>query len=222
MDNYNKIKDKCIELNIDFNQFFILKSLHDNAEDDYDLIKNNLVKNDHKFNLDIEYLCKIQYICIARDKLQLSFIDVIKQQILLGFNDLIINKDKLKGVFDDVENVQSFCSRMYEKFPRLVIPTSKKQLRSGETEFNEKLNRFIESHNFSLETIEKAFDLYIARGIQAKWEYFQTAGFFVYKKIEKGSETSALESYCEEAKDIRAEDMIITISGQISIFDKRL
>jgi len=222
VEEYKQIKDKCVELDVDFNQFFTLKSLHDNAEDDYYLIKNNLVKNDHIHKLNLEYLCKKQYICIVKDKVQLTFIDIIKQQILLEFNDLIINKDKLIGVFDKVEDVRSFCSRMYDKFPSLIIPTSKKQLKSGETEFNKKLERFIKEHSLvSLDTIEKAFDLYIARGRQSNWQYFQTAGFFIYKLIEKGSESSALESYCEEVKTMKVDEMINIISGQINLFDER-
>jgi hypothetical protein len=218
MEEYNKIKNKCVELNIDFNQFFILKSLHDNAEDDYHLIKNNLIKNEHKFNLDIEYLCKKEYICVLRADKQLSFIDVIKQQILLGFNDLIINKDKLKGVFDVVENVQSFCSRMYNKFPT-GIKVMGYPVRSGESEFNKKLERFIKEHKFSLETIEIAFDLFIARAKQTNYTSgFSLAGYFVYKRDGNGSESSRLEAMCEEALSYKKEDLVSLVSGQTNLF----
>lgn len=213
---YEEIKKLCNELKVDFNQLFILKSINDNAEDDYQNIRELTNRDDvHKHN--IEVLCNKKYVQLVVENNQLSFIDVIKCQIPIGFEHLKLSVT-ISKLFTPVEKIDTFCERMYLKFPAIKIPTSRKPLKSGLTEFSSKLNRFIKEHKFSLETIEKAIDLYIIRGNQANWQYFQTAGYFIYKRVEKEGETSALESYCEEVKDMKKEDIVNIISGQINLF----
>lgn len=214
--NYKEVKNLCQKLEIDPTQLLLLESIVQQKEDDYYIIKN-LNNHPHIHSHNIEVLCRKDYISIVQDKTQYTFLEVIKQKILVDFNDLVA-RENVSKFFEKTENSGNFISRMYEKFPKIKIPTSGKPLRSGETEFTTKLERFIKEHKFSLETIEKAIDLYIVRGNQNNWQYAQTAGYFVYKRVEKGSEISALEGYCEEAKDLKKEDMVNTIAGQINMF----
>lgn len=209
---YEEIKTLCNQLQVDFNQFFILKSINDFAEDDYLNIKELTKRDDiHKHN--IEVLCSKKYIALVFENNQLSLIDVIKEQIPVGFENLML-LDNAKTFFTPVEKTETFCERMYSKFPKIKIPTSGSNLQSGEMDFVKKLIKFIKEHKFNNDTIEKAIDLYIYRGHQNNWQYFQTAGYFVNKL---GS-SSKLEEYCEEVKDFKKEDMNNIISGQINLF----
>jgi len=209
---YEEIRENCNQLKVDFNQFFILKSINDRAEDDYDNIRELTNRDDiHKHN--IEVLCSKKFVQIVFENNQLSFIDVIKEQLPLGFENLTLTSS-VRSIFTPVEKIETFCERMYSKFPKVKIPTSGSNLQSGENDFTKKLTKFMKEHKFSIETIEKAIDLYIYRGYQNNWQYFQTAGYFVYKL----GNSSKLEEYCEEVKDLKKEDVVNIISGQINLF----
>lgn len=216
--NYKEVKELCQKLEIDPTQLLLLESIVQQKEDDYYIIKNlNNHPNIHNHNIEI--LCKKKYIYIVQDRIQYTFLEVIKQQIPIGFEDLRANSDNLKGLFSKTEDTESFINRMYDKFPKGVKIMGRYLVRSGLTAFSKKLSRFIKEHKYSLETIEIAFDLYISRANQNRWEGATMAEYVIYRK-DGSDERSFLEAYCEEAKDYKKEDIINTISGQISIFSK--
>lgn len=214
---YEEVKKLCNELKVDFNQLFILKSISDKAEDDYDnIIKLTNRLDIHKHN--IEVLCNKKYVQIMFQNNQYSFIDVVKEQIPVGFENLKLT-ELTNSVFTPVEKIESFCERMYEKFPKGVKIMNRYSVRSGLSAFEKKLERFIKEHpRISLTTIEMAFDLYINRANLVKWEGCTTAEYVIYRK-EGSSERSFLESCCEEAKDLKKEDIVNIISGQTNLFN---
>ena len=62
----------------------------------------------------------------------------------------------------------------------------------------EKLDRFIKEYEFDKETILNATDMYISFWKkQGKPQFIREAHYFIYKKTEKGSETSDLASWCQ-------------------------
>lgn len=219
--NYEEIRKLCVKLNIDPTQLLLLESIVQGKEDDYKIIRE-LNNHPHIHNHNIEILVRRNYVSIVQDKIQYTFLDVIKQQLIIGFEDLVANTQNLQGLFTKSEDEESFITRMYDKFPKGVKIMNKYPVKSGLTAFSKKLTRFIKEHKYNLETIEIAFDLYISRANQNRWEGATMAEYVIYRRESGGDERSFLEAYCEEAKDYKKEDIVNTISGQISMFDRRL
>jgi hypothetical protein len=67
---------------------------------------------------------------------------------------------------------------------------------------SEKLTRFMKEYKFDKETILNATDMYINFWKkQGKPQFIREAHYFVYKRTERGSETSDLASWCQTYLD---------------------
>lgn len=215
-----EIIKKCNQLKIDPTQYYILKTIHNKSEDTY-LLLISIINHNIVFKRHLHLLIEKNYVKVIKNNIEYKFIDIIKQQILINFCDLVFNYENtlLKDLFEPIEESISFNARMYEKFPKGIKIMNKYLVRSGFSAFDKKLTRFINEHkHFSLETIELAFDLYISKANMNRWEGATIAEYVIYRK-DGTSERSFLESFCEEVKDHKKEDIINNISGQISMFD---
>lgn len=197
-------------------KYFLLRSIVSRNEEEYSIIKE-LVQdiNVFKHYLDILYINK--YIVIQFDKEIISFADCIRQLKVIEFEN-ILGTDLSKNLFKDITksiSVDEFCTNMYNKFPDIKIPTSGLKLRSGESNFTKKLKKFLKEFKYNQDTIELAIDIYIRDFSQKRWEYAQTADYFVFK-----DSNSKLESYCELVKNHNKEELFNNISGQIGMFDE--
>lgn len=83
-----------------------------------------------------------------------------------------------------------------EKFNRKNIGIVGKT--SSTKQVSDKMTRFIKEFKFDKETILGATDLYISYWVkQGKPQYIREAHYFIYKRTERGSETSDLATWCE-------------------------
>ena len=83
-----------------------------------------------------------------------------------------------------------------EKFSRKNIGIVGKT--SSVKQVGEKMERFVKEYNFDKETILGATDMYIRHWKkQGSPQFIRQAHYFIYKRTERGSETSDLATWCE-------------------------
>lgn len=69
---------------------------------------------------------------------------------------------------------------------------------SSVKQVGEKMERFVKEYNFDKETILGATDMYIRHWKkQGSPQFIRQAHYFIYKRTERGSETSDLATWCE-------------------------
>jgi hypothetical protein len=94
------------------------------------------------------------------------------------------------GVGDD------WIPQFIEKFNRKNIGIVGKT--SSVKQVTDKMTRFIKEHKFDRATILGATDMYISYWVkQGKPQFIREAHYFIYKRTERGSETSDLATWCE-------------------------
>lgn len=129
----------------------------------------------------------------------------IQEWVALG---LLVKKDNewywtpeaLESV--DVEKALSLITEFdwletfIEKFSRKSIGIVGKT--SSVKQVGEKMERFVKEYNFDKETILGATDMYIRHWKkQGSPQFIRQAHYFIYKRTERGSETSDLATWCE-------------------------
>ena len=129
----------------------------------------------------------------------------IQEWVALG---LLVKKDNewywtpeaLESV--DVEKALSLITEFdwletfIEKFSRKSIGIVGKT--SSVKQVGEKMERFVKEYNFDKETILEATDMYIRHWKkQGSPQFIRQAHYFIYKRTERGSETSDLATWCE-------------------------
>lgn len=129
----------------------------------------------------------------------------IQEWVALG---LLVKKDNewywtpeaLESV--DVEKALSLITEFdwletfIEKFSRKNIGIVGKT--SSVKQVGEKMERFVKEYNFDKETILGATDMYIRHWKkQGSPQFIRQAHYFIYKRTERGSETSDLATWCE-------------------------
>lgn len=104
----------------------------------------------------------------------------------------IVNVDKALALVTDLSWLDQFIEKFSRKNIGIVGKTSSvKQVR-------EKMSRFIKEYNFDTETILGATDMYVNHWKkQGSPQYIRQAHYFIYKRTERGSETSDLATWCE-------------------------
>lgn len=173
------IDEKILELEITPNQYFIAWCIQEQKKDLFekllqidneDKIKNDLYKLYTKGFINCE-LCEV--------------------------NTFDFSKIKVENLFSKNKEIKTdftiFATRLYEKFPK-GVKSGGYLVRSGFTDFEKKLRKYIETHKtHTFEIIEKAFTIYIEKSKRNNWQYMKLAGYFINKEG-----VSTLESLCEE------------------------
>ncbi len=181
------IDEKVLDLNITPNQYFIAWCIHEKRKDLFE----KLLQTDNEDK-------------IKNDLYKLYIKDFINCE-LCEVNTFDFDKIKVVNLFDKKEEIKfdfgKFATLLYEKFPK-GIKSAGYPVRSGYTDFEKKLRKYIETHkNHSLELIEKAVNTYIDRCKRNNWQYMKLAGYFINK-----DGVSVLESTCEELLNTKEDD----------------
>lgn|GEM_PF-5533026 len=104
----------------------------------------------------------------------------------------IVDIDEALALVTDLNWLNQFIEKFSRKNIGIVGKTSSVK------QVGEKMSRFIREYNFDTETILKATDMYINHWRkQGSPQYIRQAHYFIYKRTEKGSETSDLATWCE-------------------------
>lgn len=112
----------------------------------------------------------------------------------------LVNVDKALSLITELDWLEEFIEKFSRKSIGIVGKTSSVK------QVSEKMEKFIKEYNFDKDTIMGATNMYIAHWKkQGTPQYIRQAHYFVYKRTEKGFDTSDLATWCEaylkEGKD---------------------
>lgn len=100
--------------------------------------------------------------------------------------------DKALSLITDFNWLDEFIEKFSRKNIGIVGKTSSVK------QVGEKMERFVKEYNFDKQTILGATDMYINHWKkQGSPQYIRQAHYFIYKRTERGSETSDLATWCE-------------------------
>jgi hypothetical protein len=104
----------------------------------------------------------------------------------------IADVDKALALVTDLGWLEQFIDKFSRKNIGIVGKTSSVK------QVSDKMTRFIKEYNFDTQTILGATDMYVNYWKkQGSPQYIRQAHYFIYKRTERGSETSDLATWCE-------------------------
>ena len=103
-----------------------------------------------------------------------------------------VDVEKALSLITEFDWLETFIEKFSRKSIGIVGKTSSVK------QVGEKMERFVKEYNFDKETILGATDMYIRHWKkQGSPQFIRQAHYFIYKRTERGSETSDLATWCE-------------------------
>ena len=104
----------------------------------------------------------------------------------------LVNVEKALSLITELDWLEEFIEKFSLKSIGIIGKTSSVK------QVGEKMERFVKEYNFDKETILGATDMYIRHWKkQGSPQFIRQAHYFIYKRTERGSETSDLATWCE-------------------------
>jgi len=138
----------------------------------YKLYQENVIENEIDDSIDV---------------IDLSFIESIIVNNAIDITKFTSEVDKVGK-----EAFEAFMTQWYNLFPRSVT-SGGYPVRSGLNGCKVKMLKFVKHTKFTHEVILKATEHYIAQSAAKRYEYIQTATYFIEKQGK-----STLEGFCEQ------------------------